>query len=200
MKNELGMDKITIDPNTGQRFVYVGAGKSDANPEAIIAYSPSDMNGRAVAFADGSVQVLSAERFQEALARDAALARAPGQPMRRRFSPNLRGQLIWLHPRHKPPPSRRHNLPGLLSPPPIPPLGNCTCGLRGGPSVLAAGVAAVGGICKYHRRPGRLCRLLGGGLCRGWSQINCPLRFGLNRRRIGLARRAGNAASRASAS
>ena len=65
MKNELGMDKITIDPNTGQRFVYVGAGKSDANPEAIIAYSPSDMNGRAVAFADGSVQVLSAERFRK---------------------------------------------------------------------------------------------------------------------------------------
>jgi ABC-type transport system involved in cytochrome bd biosynthesis fused ATPase/permease subunit len=37
MKNELGTDKITYDPNTGQRFVYVGAGKSGANPEAIIA-------------------------------------------------------------------------------------------------------------------------------------------------------------------
>ena len=55
--------------------MYVGAGKSAANPEAIIAYSPSDMNGRAVAFADGSVQVLSAEKFQEALQRDAALPR-----------------------------------------------------------------------------------------------------------------------------
>ena len=75
MKNELGTDKITYDPNTGQRFVYVGAGKSAANPEAIIAYSPSDQNGRAVAFADGSVQVMSAEKFQEALARDAALPR-----------------------------------------------------------------------------------------------------------------------------
>ena len=68
MKNELSTDKITYDPNTGQRFVYVGAGKSAANPEAIIAYSPSDQNGRAVAFADGSVQVMSAEKFQEALA------------------------------------------------------------------------------------------------------------------------------------
>ena len=75
MKNELSTDKITYDPNTGQRFVYVGAGKSAANPEAIIAYSPSDVNGRAVAFADGSVQAMSAEKFQEALQRDAALPR-----------------------------------------------------------------------------------------------------------------------------
>lgn len=75
MKNELSTDKVTIDPNTGQRFVYVGAGKSAANPEAIIAYSPSDVNGRAVAFADGSVQVMSAEKFQEAVQRDAALPR-----------------------------------------------------------------------------------------------------------------------------
>ena len=31
--NELSTDKITFDPNTGQRFVYVGAGKSADNPE-----------------------------------------------------------------------------------------------------------------------------------------------------------------------
>jgi type II secretory pathway pseudopilin PulG len=73
MKEELSTDKITYDPNTGQRFVYVGAGKSADTPEAIIAYSPSDVNGRAVAFADGSVQTMSAEKFQEALQRDAAL-------------------------------------------------------------------------------------------------------------------------------
>jgi type II secretory pathway pseudopilin PulG len=77
MMNELSTDKVTYDPNTGQRFVYVGAGKTDENPEAIIAYSPSDVNGRAVAFADGSVQVMSAEKFQEALQRDAALPRGP---------------------------------------------------------------------------------------------------------------------------
>ena len=88
MKNELGTDKVTYDPNTGQRFVYVGAGKSADNPEAIIAYSPSDVNGRAVLFADGSVQVMSAEKFQEALQRDAALPRvatavsAPAHPSR----------------------------------------------------------------------------------------------------------------------
>ena len=73
--NELSTDKITYDPNTGQRFVYVGAGKSADNPEAIVAYSPSDVNGRAVVFADGSVQTMSAEKFQEALQRDAALPR-----------------------------------------------------------------------------------------------------------------------------
>jgi type II secretory pathway pseudopilin PulG len=75
MKDELSTDKITYDPNTGQRFVYVGAGKSETTPEAILAYSPSDQNGRAVLFADGSVQTLSSEKFQEALARDAALPR-----------------------------------------------------------------------------------------------------------------------------
>jgi hypothetical protein len=75
MMNELSTDKITYDPNTGQRYVYVGAGKSADNPEAIVAYSPSDANGRAVVFADGSVQTMSAEKFQEALQRDAALPR-----------------------------------------------------------------------------------------------------------------------------
>ena len=80
--NELSTDKITYDPNTGRRFVYVGAGKSADNPDAIVAYSPSDVNGRAVAFADGSVQTLSAERFQEALQRDAAVPRVatPASP------------------------------------------------------------------------------------------------------------------------
>jgi len=79
MMNELSTDKITYDPNTGQRYVYVGAGKSADNPEAIVAYSPSDMNGRAVVFADGSVQTMSAEKFQEALQRDAALPRVATQ-------------------------------------------------------------------------------------------------------------------------
>jgi type II secretory pathway pseudopilin PulG len=76
MKNELGSDKVTLDPNTGQRFVYVGTGKSDAYPEAILAYTPSDLNGRAVLFADGSVQILNQEKFDQAMQRDAALPRA----------------------------------------------------------------------------------------------------------------------------
>ncbi|HWQ90462.1 MAG TPA: hypothetical protein VN673_02235, partial [Clostridia bacterium] len=76
MKNELGTDKVLVDPGTGQRFVYVGTGKSEANPEAILAYSPSDVNGRAVLFADGSVQIMNQEKFDQAMQQDAALPRA----------------------------------------------------------------------------------------------------------------------------
>lgn len=72
MKNELGTDKITFDPNTGQRFVWVGAGKDASDPSAILAYSPSDQNGRAVLLADGSVQQVNSERFSEMLVRDEA--------------------------------------------------------------------------------------------------------------------------------
>lgn len=72
MKAELGTDKVTIDPNTGQRFVWVGAGKDASDPSAILAYSPSDQNGRTVLLADGSVQQVNGERFSEMLARDAA--------------------------------------------------------------------------------------------------------------------------------
>ncbi|SPE50066.1 membrane hypothetical protein [Verrucomicrobia bacterium] len=86
MSNELGSEKVLIDPNTGRQFIYSGAGKSEQFPEAILAYSPSDANGRAVLFADGSVQLLSEEKFQEAWQRDAALPRlgaaqaAPASP------------------------------------------------------------------------------------------------------------------------
>jgi hypothetical protein len=90
MKNELGSDKVLMDPKTGQRFVYVGTGKDISHPEAILAYSPSDVNGRAVLFADGSVQILNQEKFDQAMQRDAAVPRvavnapmaAQGQPPR----------------------------------------------------------------------------------------------------------------------
>lgn len=72
MKAELGTDKVTIDPNTGQRFVWVGAGKDETDPSAILAYSPSDQNGRAVLLADGSVQQVNSEKFSEMLVRDEA--------------------------------------------------------------------------------------------------------------------------------
>ncbi|HRZ36139.1 MAG TPA: magnesium transporter [Candidatus Paceibacterota bacterium] len=71
MRNELGTDKVLIDPETGQRYTYVGAGKSEADPNAIIAYSPERPGGRReVVFADGSVQIMSADKFFEATARD----------------------------------------------------------------------------------------------------------------------------------
>jgi prepilin-type processing-associated H-X9-DG protein len=75
MKLTLGSDKVLIDPATGERFVYVGAGKKTDNPQAIIAYSPVDIGGRNVAFADGSVQQMSSAQFAEALQRDAELGR-----------------------------------------------------------------------------------------------------------------------------
>ncbi|HKX62496.1 MAG TPA: hypothetical protein VJS65_11640, partial [Verrucomicrobiae bacterium] len=77
MRKELNTDKVLIDPQTGERYIYVGAGKRVSHPQAIIAYSPVDIGGRNVAFADGSVQQMSSAEFAEALQRDAELARQP---------------------------------------------------------------------------------------------------------------------------
>ncbi|MEI2722503.1 MAG: type II secretion system protein [Verrucomicrobiota bacterium] len=88
MKAELGTDKITVDPNTGQRFVWVGAGKDASDPSAILAYSPSDQNGRAVLLADGSVQQVNSEKFSEMLVRDEENLRArQAQQSVREFAP-----------------------------------------------------------------------------------------------------------------
>ncbi len=77
MMKELNTDKVLVDPQSGERYIYVGAGKRADNPQAIIAYSPVDIGGRNVAFADGSVQQMSSAQFAEALQRDAELARQP---------------------------------------------------------------------------------------------------------------------------
>jgi len=68
MKNELNTDTITIDPNTGQRFVYVGGGLNlnTLKPDSVLAYSPADdKNGHAVLFADGSAQIVTGAKFDE---------------------------------------------------------------------------------------------------------------------------------------
>ncbi len=67
MKNELGSDKITIDPESQQRFVYVGGGYSEAalQPDSVIAFSPVNNDHCAVLYADGSVQQLSGGQFAE---------------------------------------------------------------------------------------------------------------------------------------
>ncbi len=68
MMNELGTDKVTYDPESGQRFVYMGGGQQfeQIQPDSIIAYSPtSDRGSRAVLMADGSVQQMSNARFDE---------------------------------------------------------------------------------------------------------------------------------------
>jgi prepilin-type processing-associated H-X9-DG protein len=80
MMNELSSDKVLRDPQTGEHFVYVGAGKRADDPRMILAYSPVDINGRNVVFADGSVQQMSSARFAEAMQRDAEAMRQPAVP------------------------------------------------------------------------------------------------------------------------
>jgi len=66
MKNELGTDKITYNPATGQRYIYLGGGMSEGNlkPDSVLAYSTPDEKGRCeVLFVDGSVQQMSGQQF-----------------------------------------------------------------------------------------------------------------------------------------
>ncbi len=67
MLNELSTDKVTYDPETGQRYTYIGAGflESEITPDSIIAYSPIVNNHCNILLADGSVQQISAARFYE---------------------------------------------------------------------------------------------------------------------------------------
>ncbi len=88
MANELGSDKILTDPQSGEPYIWVGAGKPN-HPNAVLAYSPVDINGRDVVLADGSVQQMSSQAFAEAMQRDAqivaqsAVRRAQGVGMAR---------------------------------------------------------------------------------------------------------------------
>jgi type II secretory pathway pseudopilin PulG len=80
MTNELGTEKVTYDPATGQRYVYLGAGMSENNlkPESVLAYSTPDEKGRCAAlFADGSVEQLNAQRFAELSQRGLVQVAAP---------------------------------------------------------------------------------------------------------------------------
>ncbi len=67
MRDELSTDKVTIDPETGRRFVYLGAGRTEIDARSVLAYSPAKQGGRAVLFADGSVLQLDEPRFNEAM-------------------------------------------------------------------------------------------------------------------------------------
>src|SRR5262249_20938279 len=67
MINELSTDKVTYDPESGQRFVYVGGGLEvdKIQPDSVICYSPTDTGGmRNVLLADGSVQRLTSRKFE----------------------------------------------------------------------------------------------------------------------------------------
>ncbi|HKI72691.1 MAG TPA: type II secretion system protein, partial [Verrucomicrobiae bacterium] len=77
MRNELGTDKLLIDPASGEQFVWAGAGRSDSDASAVIAYSPKDVDGRAVLFGDGSVAQMTTRQFEEAMQRSALAANQP---------------------------------------------------------------------------------------------------------------------------
>jgi hypothetical protein len=67
MKNELSTDKITYEPETGQRYTYLGGGMSleSLKPESVLAYGPIVNDHCEVLFADGSVQQMTAAQFGE---------------------------------------------------------------------------------------------------------------------------------------
>ncbi len=81
MMNELNTDKITYDPQTGKRYIYLGAGLDleKIQPESVLAFSPPNDRGHFdVLLADGSVQQLTASRFDELQRRGLVLS-ATGQ-------------------------------------------------------------------------------------------------------------------------
>ncbi len=65
MMAELGTDKVTYDPDSGQRYTYLGAQVSETTPDAVLAYSPIVNGSCSVLFADGSAQQMSAAKFAE---------------------------------------------------------------------------------------------------------------------------------------
>lgn len=76
MMGELGTEKILVHPSTGERYTWVGEGKSEEEPQAVLAYGPNVEGRREVLLADGSVQQVTEGRFNELLAEDAKLTAA----------------------------------------------------------------------------------------------------------------------------
>ncbi|MBN2507222.1 MAG: hypothetical protein JXQ71_11055 [Verrucomicrobia bacterium] len=114
MREQLASGRILNDPDSGERYVWLGAGKRDGQPRAILAYSPVDHNGRNVLFADGSVSHLTSQQFAEAIERDrqfAAQAQAPGLAPAQQLAVQQRQEAPSSQPAPRPP----------AVPPPAPP-------------------------------------------------------------------------------
>lgn len=62
-----GTERALIDPRSGLPFVYVagGAPREMLRGDSVIAYSPTDDGGRLVLFADGRIESVSRQRFDE---------------------------------------------------------------------------------------------------------------------------------------
>ena len=80
LKEQVGSEKILNDPESGRRFEYAAGGRSDVNPETVLAYSPVDHGGRAVLLGDGAVVQMNNDQFIEALARTRSWAAAAPPP------------------------------------------------------------------------------------------------------------------------
>ena len=65
LTNQLVSDKMLTDTESGKRFIYAAGGAilDDLQSNSVLAYSPEDKKGRAVLFADGTVQRLRREDF-----------------------------------------------------------------------------------------------------------------------------------------
>jgi hypothetical protein len=65
LSNALGTKSVLTDSVSGKPFVYIAAGKDlkTLSGNAVLAYSPSDKNGRAVLFADGRVELVANGSF-----------------------------------------------------------------------------------------------------------------------------------------
>lgn len=77
----LGSPTVLVNPDTGRPYTYLGAGRLESDPDAVLAYGETADGRYAVALVDGSVQIVTAARFAELLARlgDTAAA-APALP------------------------------------------------------------------------------------------------------------------------
>lgn len=79
MKNELGSERVTIEPESGLPFVYLGNGLplEALQSNSVLAHSPIELKGRrAVLFADGRVEQVNRTRFEELTQRGLVLLAA----------------------------------------------------------------------------------------------------------------------------
>ncbi|HKI69566.1 MAG TPA: hypothetical protein VKA67_08260, partial [Verrucomicrobiae bacterium] len=97
MKNELGADKVTYDPETGQRYTYLGGGRSldELQPDSVLAYSPIIKGHCEVLYADGSVAQMTDGKFSQLSQRGLVLLATPPQIAEKRQREAVtRGQLV----------------------------------------------------------------------------------------------------------
>lgn len=89
MTNYLGGDTVTIDPVSGDRFIYVGGGQQlrSLKSDSVLAYSPTDKKGRTVLFADGHVEVMERTRFSELTNRGLVELAMAGDTLRKKTAP-----------------------------------------------------------------------------------------------------------------